>query len=705
MIKYDFKIIRDEGIEKTTIVPKLPTELPSLVSIEGPNSTGKSTLLHLIALGCGGRTQPNLYHDLKGKLNSLAESKHQEVEFKVEIDLADGEKLLLEKQKGNSSDIRSSITENGKRKLLSVEEFRKRYSLIYDIPQNPIGRVKDLTKDLSYENNRLANKLRQLEGAVSKNLEDISNGKNPKRIQEVKKEIERLKADKAGHKEAIERLTEEHRQFKIFCCTKNCLDLGEEVASLNKKIKALEGTVKDKKREHRQVDETIREVGTLARAKLARIDEIIAALAPKLRQVVPSGKQILTNWESGSDWKEALYKGEDNDGLDTGAGLFIRETNKFKDKYADPQKVEEAEFLAALINTLENYQGYKVVVPGVNTGIKQFIQLLKEKQKGCGEYGKVAVNCDVIIENLNELLAIRREFRDEISPQIKALTKKGGNIDAEPDDGPDPKEIIVGLKKRLHDTETKRSKFVQDCKDMEIAEKNIYEIAKAYWRYPEYKRLVSYSEAECARLLGDKYTSITEAMAKESVADSNIRQREQELRRLEAQESHKYQDYEDELTNLHQHVTRLRQLIDLKCKKYLEDVLDEKRPEGKDPERETFLDQLWRYLGKRIEKILHADKEYLLEKADITEKVFYTKEKRIIHFDDMGTGQQQSAYLKALLTTPDKRKMIALFDEVAMMDSHSIKPILETMQKLYNSGRLVAGIIVQKADKVKVGAL
>ena len=51
MIKINYTIERDEGNEVIEFKPNLiPTELPNIAYIQGPNSSGKSTLLNIIAL-------------------------------------------------------------------------------------------------------------------------------------------------------------------------------------------------------------------------------------------------------------------------------------------------------------------------------------------------------------------------------------------------------------------------------------------------------------------------------------------------------------------------------------------------------------------------------------------------------------------------------------------------------------------------------
>lgn len=56
MIKIDYLIERQEGDEFEKYGPTIiPTELPNVVYIQGPNSSGKSTLLNMIALAFFGQ--------------------------------------------------------------------------------------------------------------------------------------------------------------------------------------------------------------------------------------------------------------------------------------------------------------------------------------------------------------------------------------------------------------------------------------------------------------------------------------------------------------------------------------------------------------------------------------------------------------------------------------------------------------------------
>lgn len=71
MINCDYILERDIGKnEKRIFKPgNIPKELPNIVCIEGPNSSGKSTLLNILAL--------SMYGSKSRKLNPALEKKNK----------------------------------------------------------------------------------------------------------------------------------------------------------------------------------------------------------------------------------------------------------------------------------------------------------------------------------------------------------------------------------------------------------------------------------------------------------------------------------------------------------------------------------------------------------------------------------------------------------------------------------------------------
>jgi exonuclease SbcC len=71
----------------------------------------------------------------------------------------------------------------------------------------------------------------------------------------------------------------------------------------------------------------------------------------------------------------------------------------------------------------------------------------------------------------------------------------------------------------------------------------------------------------------------------------------------------------------------------------------------------------------------------------------------------MSTGQGQASYLKCLLNSSDKRKVIALLDEVAMMDSDSLELVYLSLKELEKKDMLLAAIVVKKSDFLEINKI
>jgi len=107
MIKYDYDLRRDEKDEIITYKPDLISkELPNLVYIEGPNSSGKSTLLHILALSFYGTKNLKIKQALQEKMDNLVNSEHQHISFKIAITNKNNKvELTAEKRDFKTKDI------------------------------------------------------------------------------------------------------------------------------------------------------------------------------------------------------------------------------------------------------------------------------------------------------------------------------------------------------------------------------------------------------------------------------------------------------------------------------------------------------------------------------------------------------------------------------------------------------------------------
>ena len=140
---------------------------------------------------------------------------------------------------------------------------------------------------------------------------------------------------------------------------------------------------------------------------------------------------------------------------------------------------------------------------------------------------------------------------------------------------------------------------------------------------------------------------------------------------------------------------------------FINDIID-KKPISKNntnPIQLKYLEEVSKYLGKRVGTIRHINDMYDVKEINLLDGIVKTTQGKIIRLSDFGTGQSQSAYLLGKLNTEDERPLIALFDEVAMMDDYSLELVFQKLRELYHGNRLVAAIVVQKANQFTVKSI
>jgi exonuclease SbcC len=245
--------------------------------------------------------------------------------------------------------------------------------------------------------------------------------------------------------------------------------------------------------------------------------------------------------------------------------------------------------------------------------------------------------------------------------------------------------------------------------------KNIDVIYLASNMMSEISKFSTYKELEPFFSLDEKQTQNKIEEIRKEIKNMNsqiiakstlVEQYKKELKNFEKQKKHVYEDKLDALDVLLKRVEILSQKLSRDYPKLLKNINDKKIIQN-DFER-LYYDEVSKYLGSRIGVFRHIDKTYEAKKIDLRSGIIYTCNDDKIYLSDMGTGQSQSAYLLGLLNIKDdKRKIIALFDEVAMMDDVSMKPIIDKMKNLYNDKKLLIGVIVQmrRGPEVKTTSL
>ena len=128
-----------------------------------------------------------------------------------------------------------------------------------------------------------------------------------------------------------------------------------------------------------------------------------------------------------------------------------------------------------------------------------------------------------------------------------------------------------------------------------------------------------------------------------------------------------------------------------------------KKIEKKEIDKFSILDKKYsekisEYYARKMRTVLYNDEEHTVRTVDIVNERITTISGKEISFDDLGSGHSQSSYLTTKLGMSDTKKMIALFDEIAMMDEKSLSPVVDLVKNYYDRQMLLGAIFVQKAE-------
>lgn len=203
--------------------------------------------------------------------------------------------------------------------------------------------------------------------------------------------------------------------------------------------------------------------------------------------------------------------------------------------------------------------------------------------------------------------------------------------------------------------------------------------------------------------INDLKNLIRQEQSKISNLKSYIDIKENELISLKSKEPYIYQDYLPQLNQAYASCRNLNSKFKKVFEIYIDEIVNEDSNISLNDElKKHYFDSIATYLGRKIGEIKYIDNLYKVEKVDIVKRVIITDNNKIIRYDDMGTGQSQSAYFLGKLNSIDNRKVVVLIDEVAMMDKSSLEPIVNKLRELHIQGKLIVGMIVQKAEKISV---
>ena len=701
MIEYNYTLKRDEKDTIRTYKPiNIPTKLPNLVYIEGPNSSGKSTLLHIIALACHGLKNTQIKPVLQEKIKNLIDSDYQDLSFNIRITDNDGNlELMSEKKDLKSKEI---ILRDAINNIISTDHFQKKYNLIYDIPENPTERLRELTNEIREMQILLEHKFNHLRSHVRKIISDIEEARDPASIDSVKNEIEVFNKAKTDLTKTVHILGERLKEVKLFTYIKFYVQYDEITRRLEKNLNEIKREGSKKKKVIKKISEEAVNLQKHLADEIQNIERLYYNVTPLLDDLFSKGKEKnrFLLWKKLTVKEEIAYP-ELNQTLKHEGSHFrdLLEKDFYDQQKADD--LQEAQVFREIIGVLENYSDLKIKIPLLEVSISNFIEVLRNKLKEYEDLIAKNATYKNAIEDLKMILTKREYVLNEVRPKLAKLFIQEDDTQATIDDDTDEYQLEK-LESQLTEHKGKREYYKTACFNMGVSEQEIKTLYPSIVLSRPTKDLNEYGESNLKNKIYDMEKELSKKRNEISTMDTNLQYLEKQLQRLERKEPHPYQPHLKFLKDILRNIQIMEQKMNI-FGSYTKQLTNNKYNSTDNLEdRKKYFAHVSSYLGKRVGIIRHIDSDYVPSRIDLVKKVIFTESGKEIKIDDLGTGQGQSAYLKGLLGVDDNRKIIALFDEVAMMDSKSLTPVYEKLKELQNKGKLLLGIIVQKAEAINV---
>jgi len=714
MLTYDYKIDRilGEGKSQRFVPDKIPKQLSNAVIIEGPNSSGKSTLLNIIALGFYGTRNSRINQKLQSKMNALLNSNYQKLKFSFCITSENGDlTVTCEKDNPDRNEIivKEGSGDNDLR-VISPENLEKRYNLIYDIPDNPTERLNELLKELKDEQQQYGNKVKDFYFFLDRTIGQIQSARDPKRLEQIRKQLEDVRKQKKGIEEELPRLENfldlvEKRAYIQYYC-----DYSTRGEKLEREKQILKKTIDLFEKSGQKI------IARLSKDK-ARIQNLRSSFRANYDSVTPLIVGALPKNEKGrfKIWKEINPYQTDNEDLNRVrfeathyAELFGAEKEKLR---RDPS-FKEANVWTKVFDALREFENSALLIPQLKVSLGEFVEILKKESRKHNIIIQTYETMDQIVTLLEELNRIAEEIQT-VQKQWKEESTNKRISEDELDVASEQKQELEKMEAEEVALATKCNDYYQRCLskgvdkdklDRESLEELIADI-------PENKEVGAYlslGEEQVMEKISSLKKEIIDQRGRLSGLETVLTQLAPELDRLQKQKPHKFESQIEQLTTLLRITNTIRQKLLFEYTNNLKNLMAgkvSKNDISKDPTKSNYFNEVSKYLAYRVGSFRHIDKIYKAKVVDLIDKIIITDDDETIHMIDMGTGQEQSAYIMSLLNIDarrDPRKIVALFDEIAMMDEKSLEPICLRLQQLKKENRLLLGILVQKGDKIKI---
>ncbi|MDD3915213.1 MAG: hypothetical protein WC108_05740 [Bacteroidales bacterium] len=718
MLEINYELLRNEGVDHDTTFKPLLTKINgNAASLIAPNSSGKSYLLNLIALGLygdritekEGHISPLLLENIK----DIRNRKNESLTFDIKITSFDGKlQLHAKKEVGNLEKIvLQQIIDGGTPMNLPFDTFKRNYYLVYDFPKNPLERIPDMVQVVEDQQSRYQSKVNEFFKYVIEVEGLISESRNEGEIKEIKEKIKYVNTNLERINGELVCKTDKKSVIEQYLSLKGYLDhyLGmvecqHRVEELDKNI---ETEMKNKKKySNKYINQR------------DKVNDKLTPVSQNLRNIMGLvQKTKLIDNETVKKQLDYFKKIKITDCLET-CKLPVPEIdsrlNLIKKEIlpllANPQ-VKEAgitgKFYQAIIDLLSEYKnkGLSISIPGTDKPLEQIISALNSEAEKTKFLNDTYVSLTGINEGIKNVSKLLESIPKELST-LELLKNSKKSIDDSPVDFNKADDIVENLNKKSNEHYKHIEYYKRILQDYgydtsllneDIIQKKLSEFRATYANYLPIFLLDEGKLKQEVAGFQNEIDTITNGTKKS--LDQKETQYTQRLYSLESKKPHPYYDRRNEVETIKKIVDSIsRKLGDFE--EYIKDIRDEK---ALDTLAEKYNDKIGQYLASTIPSFPYQEEFIKPIKIDLATKMIHTDKARVINMKDVSTGQSMSLYIQAILNRPadDKRKLIVLFDEASTMDTNSFAPLKESLIKLVKENKVLFALFVMASrDKM-----
>ena len=692
---YTLELPRGEKLEKYHSL--FPSTMPNLFYIKGHNTFGKTKFMDMIAAGMHGHEEGGVKDPvMKKRISDLLDPNKNKLKFNFMLENKSGSvKLFFEKKNYDTSTI------NVKEVVNNIEtpignSVKEKYTLIYDIPHNPVSRIIQLSKNIRDDQGIYYNKLELLEQALDRKIKEISESLDLTQLENIKKDIE-------NRKEELKILGEKKKNNEILIDGLDkliSLRLSTKFQNELKKIQTeINGFTKDLNKKRRKIShggKEIHDAQNFISTNLSGLQNDIKILREHLEDLFPKEK-ILKLFSEIDIYNHSTFKLPEN--LNDLIDLLSIKVEKEKESLKKDNKGEYFDLCEQILQVLQNYNKSDINLFGkpVDHWIKEVEKVVKSN-KHLSRKKELITNCDEVIKSIRTKI----ELINSSLSELKKLRSK--YPDLEPDDG-DLFESTIRVR----------------IEKLEEEEKNIG--TKAKINSGNYERLGRPTIDSVRDILKDDFNRFAtirnenelktefdilkdslETIKQDIISNTEKNNyRIEQYNRMKKQTAHPLKKFEKNIKDLVPKVQKLRKRFFDDYKEWVEVICDNdpKMPDSITREQEKYYKLISEYLAKVIDVSGYQQKEYKLKKIDFFEQKVIWANGTFNYFSDVGGGENQVMLLKGMIKTAMqyKKKMVVILDEVAMMSDPILEPIFNILNKCFEKDQLLLGVLIKPLDE------